>query len=167
VVKTVYLSLGSNLGEREQKLQAALDRLTATGVTVKRVSSVYETEPVDFKDQPYFLNLAAEAETSLFPMMLLSKIQKIELELGRRRAGPPKGPRAIDIDILFYGGFRIQSARLLIPHPRMHERRFVLAPMAELAPGLRHPTLRTTMRELLANLEGQKARKVDFAPRVE
>jgi 2-amino-4-hydroxy-6-hydroxymethyldihydropteridine diphosphokinase len=166
VVKTVYLSLGSNLGEREQKLQAALDRLTASGIIVKRVSSVYETEPVDFKEQPYFLNLVAEAETSLFPMMLLSKIQKIELELGRRRAGPPKGPRTIDIDILLYGGFRIQSARLAIPHPRMHERRFVLAPMTELAPSLRHPSLRMTMRELLANLEGQKARKVDFAPRV-
>jgi 2-amino-4-hydroxy-6-hydroxymethyldihydropteridine diphosphokinase len=166
VVKTVYLSLGSNVGERERMLQSALDLLNASGVAIKRVSSVYETEPVDFREQPFFLNLAAEAETRLFPMMLLNRIQKIEMALGRKRAGPPKGPRTIDIDILLYGAARVHSARLEIPHPSMHERRFVLAPMCELAPDLRHPELRGTMRELLARVEGQKVHKADFSPRV-
>jgi len=114
---------------------------------------------VDLKEQPFFLNLAAEAETDLLPMMLLSRTQKIERELGRKRSGSPKGPRTIDIDILLYGRVRIQSARLTIPHPRMHERRFVLAPLAELAPALRIPGMGGTVRELLANLEGQQARR--------
>ncbi len=165
-MKTVYLSLGSNVGERERMLQSALDLLNASGIVIKRVSSVYETEPVDFKEQRSFLNLAAEAETELFPMMLLTRIQKIELALGRKRAGPPKGPRTIDIDIMLYGAVRVHSAALTIPHPRMHERRFVLEPMSELAPDLRHPELRGTMRELLAQVEGQKAHKVDFTPQV-
>ena len=141
-------------------LQSALDCLQAPGLTIKRTSSIYETEPVDFKEQRSFLNLVAEAETELFPLMLLSRVQKLEVQLGRKRPGPAKGPRTIDIDILLYGASRIHSARLEIPHPRMHERRFVLAPMVELAPELRHPELRRTMRELLAGLEGQKVRKL-------
>jgi 2-amino-4-hydroxy-6-hydroxymethyldihydropteridine diphosphokinase len=165
-MKTAYLSLGSNIGDREAMLQAALDRLHSSDLVVRRVSSVYETEPVDFKEQRFFLNLAAEVETELFPMMLLTRIQKIELALGRRRAGQAKGPRTIDIDILLYGSSQVQSGRLEIPHPRMHERRFVLAPMVELAPDLRHPALRGTMRELLAAVEGQKLRKVNFTPRM-
>ena len=164
-MKTVYFSLGSNVGDREQMLQSALDRLYARDLKIHRISPVYETEPVDFKEQRSFLNLVAEAETELFPLMLLSRIQKIETQLGRKRTGPPKGPRTIDIDILLYGASRVRSARLEIPHPRMRERRFVLAPMADLAPDLRHPELRRTMRDLLASLEGQKVRKVDFKPR--
>jgi 2-amino-4-hydroxy-6-hydroxymethyldihydropteridine diphosphokinase len=173
VVKTVYLSLGSNLGDREQMLQSALDRLNAPDLRILRVSSVYETEPIGFKEQPFFLNLVAEGETDLFPLMLLSRIQKVELQLGRKRSGPrtgklrsqqplpdgrgsDNGPRTIDIDILLYGRFVIHSSRLDIPHPRLHERRFVLGPLVELAPDLRHPTLGRTMRELLASLEGQK-----------
>src|SRR6266852_1774410 len=147
-------------------LQYALDRLQARDLKIQRITSVYETEPVDFKEQRSFLNLVAEAETELFPMMLLSRIQKIEMQLGRKRTGPPKGPRTIDIDILLYGASRVHTARLEIPHPRMHERRFVLAPMADLAPDLRHPELRRTMRDLLASLEGQKIRKVDFTTRL-
>jgi 2-amino-4-hydroxy-6-hydroxymethyldihydropteridine diphosphokinase len=159
VVKTVYLSLGSNIGDREQMLQSAIQRLDASGLAVKRISSIYETEPVDFTEQRSFLNLVVEAETDLFPMMLLSRIQKIEIQLGRKRLGPPKGPRTIDIDILLYGRSTVHSARLEIPHPSMHKRRFVLAPMAELVPDLRHPTLQRTMRDLLAALQGQKIRK--------
>ena len=155
-MKTVYLSLGSNLGDREQMLQSALDRLHAADVRIRRVSAVYETEPIGFKEQRFFLNLVAEAETDLFPLMLLGRIQKVELQLGRKRTGPPNGPRSIDIDILLYGRAIVHSARLDIPHPRLHERRFVLAPLVELAPDLRHPTLGRTMRELLASLEGQK-----------
>jgi 2-amino-4-hydroxy-6-hydroxymethyldihydropteridine diphosphokinase len=165
-MKTIYLSLGSNIGDRAQMLQTALDHLQAPNLNIKRVSSVYETEPVDFKEQRAFLNLVTEAETELFPMMLLSRIQKVELQLGRRRTGPAKGPRTIDIDILLYGASRVHSARLEIPHPRMHERRFVLAPMVELAPDLRHPELRRTMRDLLTSLEGQKVRKTEFTPRI-
>jgi len=164
-MKTVYLSLGSNIGDREQMLQSAVDRLQSPDLKIHRISPVYETEPVDFKDQRAFLNLVTEAETELFPMMLLSRIQKVEMQLGRKRTGPPKGPRTIDIDILLYGASRVHSARLEIPHPRMHARRFVLAPMVDLAPDLRHPELHRTMRDLLASLEGQKVRKVDFTPR--
>jgi 2-amino-4-hydroxy-6-hydroxymethyldihydropteridine diphosphokinase len=165
-VKTVYLSLGSNLGDREQMLQSALDRLHAADLRIVRVSSVYETEPLGFKDQRFFLNLVAEAETDLFPLLLLGRIQKIELQLGRKRSGTPNGPRSIDIDMLLYGRSTVHSARLDIPHPRLHERRFVLAPVVQLAPDVRHPTLGRTMRELLEGLEGQTIRKVDFTPRM-
>ena len=160
-MKTVYLSLGSNLGDRELMLQSALDRLHTPELRIVRVSSVYETEPIGFKEQRFFLNLVAEAETDLFPLLLLSRIQKVELQLGRKRSGPPNGPRSIDIDILLYGRATVHSAHLDIPHPRLHERRFVLGPLVELAPDLRHPTLGRTMRELLASLEGQKIRKVE------
>jgi 2-amino-4-hydroxy-6-hydroxymethyldihydropteridine diphosphokinase len=171
-VKTVYLSLGSNLGDRELMLQSALDRLHASDLRILRASSVYETEPVGFKEQRFFLNLVAEAETDLFPLMLLGRIQKVELQLGRKRTGPrtgklrsqqplpdgrgSDGPRSIDIDILLYGRATVHSASLDIPHPRLHERRFVLGPLVELAPDLRHPTLGRTMRELLDSIEGQK-----------
>jgi 2-amino-4-hydroxy-6-hydroxymethyldihydropteridine diphosphokinase len=165
-VKTVYLSLGSNLGDREQMLQSAIDRLHGPDLRIQRISPVYETEPVGLKEQRLFLNLAAEAETDLFPMLLLSRIQKVELHLGRKRTGPLNGPRSIDIDILFYGRFTVHSGRLEIPHPRLHERRFVLGPLVELAPELRHPTLGRTMRDLLASLEGQKIRKTDFTVRL-
>ena len=164
-MKTVYLSLGSNLGDRELMLQSALDRLHAPDLRIRRISSVYETEPVGFREQRFFLNLVAEAETDLFPLLLLARIQKVELQLGRKRTGQANGPRSIDIDILFYGRFMVHSARLEIPHPRLQERRFVLAPLVELAPELRHPALGRTMRELLASLEGQKIRKADFTPR--
>jgi 2-amino-4-hydroxy-6-hydroxymethyldihydropteridine diphosphokinase len=166
VVKTVYFSLGSNIGDRQQLLQDAVDRLESPGLTVKRISSIYETEPMYVKEQRSFLNLAVEAETSLFPMMLLSRIQKIELALGRKRTGAPNGPRTIDIDILFYGTAAVHSVKLEIPHPRLHERRFVLAPMAELAPDFRHPRLHRTMRELLSQVEGQKVRKLDISLRI-
>jgi len=160
-VKTIYLGLGSNIGDREQMLQAALDRLNAPDLIVKRVSSVYETEPIYLKEQRQFLNAVVEAETEHFPMVLLSRIQKIEVALGRKRDGPQNGPRAIDIDILFYGNSTVTSGKLEIPHPRLHERRFVMAPMVELAPDFRHPRLHKTMRQLLAGVEGQQVRIID------
>jgi 2-amino-4-hydroxy-6-hydroxymethyldihydropteridine pyrophosphokinase len=161
VVKTVYLSLGSNIGDREEMLQSAVDRLQAPDLRIRRISPVYETEPMDYKDQRAFLNLVVEAETDLFPLRLLARLQKLEIQLGRKRTGPPKGPRSIDIDILLYGRFTVHSARLEIPHPRMHERRFVLAPLFDLAPDLRHPTLCRTIRDLLTSVEGQKVRRLD------
>jgi 2-amino-4-hydroxy-6-hydroxymethyldihydropteridine diphosphokinase len=161
-MKTVYLGLGSNIGEREQALQKALDRLGDAGVHVKRVSGVYETEPIGLADQRWFLNLVVEAETDLLPLQLLGRLQKIEVELGRRRA-TSQGPRTIDIDILFFGSFVIQAGRLVVPHPRLHERRFVLAPMVELTPDLRHPVFRRTMRDLLGSLSGQTVRRAGDA----
>jgi 2-amino-4-hydroxy-6-hydroxymethyldihydropteridine diphosphokinase len=147
-VKTVYLSLGSNIGDREGNLREALDQLEGAGVRIVRVSPVYETEPVDFTAQRWFLNLAVEAETELFPMQLLARTQKIERALGRVCL-VPKGPRTIDIDILLYGKAVIRSEALEVPHPRMAERRFVLAPLADLSPDLRHPVTRRTVREML------------------
>ncbi len=158
-MKRVYLSLGSNLGNREGNLEEALGRLESARLHILRRSSIYETEPVGVTGQPWFLNLAVEAETSYFPMMLLGKAEQIQREMGRRRQ-TKDGPRNIDIDILLYGQFRIESTRLVVPHPRMAERRFVLAPMVELAPELRHPLLKRTMRELLEQLRGQGVRKL-------
>jgi 2-amino-4-hydroxy-6-hydroxymethyldihydropteridine diphosphokinase len=156
-LKTAYLSLGSNVGDREAHLRHALERLEAADVHVAAKSQVYETEPQDLAGQPWFLNLAAEVETDLFPMQLLSRIQKIERDLGRQRlrAG---GPRTADIDILFYGRFVIDTPQLVVPHPRLHLRRFVLEPLSEIASDLRHPVLRKTVREMLAELQGQRVR---------
>lgn len=162
-MKTVYLGLGSNVGDREAMLQAAIDLLQARDLTVVRVSPVYETEPQDLRRQPWFLNLVAEVKTSLFPLQLLARIGKIEQQIGRRRT-VAKGPRPIDIDILLYGNFVVQSSTLVIPHERLTERRFVLAPLAELAPDLRDPRSRRSMRELLSAITGQAVRKVAFQP---
>lgn len=158
--KTVYLGLGSNVGDREQMLQAAIDRLKSPELRIVRVSSVYETEPQGRRNQRWFLNLVVEAETDLFPRQLLGRIAKIEQELGRRRM-LANGPRTIDIDILFYGNFVVDTPELSIPHPRFAERRFVLAPMVDLAPELRDPVSRRTMRELLPGTAGQAVRKVE------
>lgn len=147
-MKTIYLSLGSNLGDRHANLRAAIQRLAAPGLRVLHVSPVYETEPVDYTDQRWFLNLVLEAETSLFPLQLLARVQKVERALGRVRT-VPKGPRIIDIDILLYGAAVMHGGKLEIPHPRMAERRFVLAPLHDLAPTLRHPVTRATVAELL------------------
>jgi 2-amino-4-hydroxy-6-hydroxymethyldihydropteridine diphosphokinase len=163
-MKTVYLGLGSNMGDREANLQAALDRLHAPDLRVARVSPVYETEPLDFAAQGWFLNLVAEGETSLFPMQLLGRIGRIEQALGRRRT-VAKGPRVIDIDILLYARAVVRSAALEIPHPRLAERRFVLAPLADLAADLRHPVSHRTVREMLDATGGQKVRRAGFAPR--
>jgi 2-amino-4-hydroxy-6-hydroxymethyldihydropteridine diphosphokinase len=158
-VKTIYLSLGSNLGDREANLRAAIERLAAPDLRVLRTSPVYETEPVDYTHQRWFLNLVVEAETGLFPMQLLARIGKIERALGRART-VAKGPRTIDIDILLYGQAVVRSATLEIPHPRMAERRFVLAPLADLAPGLRHPVTHKTVREMLDAAPAQTVRLI-------
>ena len=154
--KTIYLSLGSNLGDREAQLRQAIRELSAGEVQVVRASSLYETEPVGLPGQPWFLNAVVEAATDLFPLQLLDRTQEIEIRMGRRRT-VRQGPRPIDIDILLYGNFRIQSERLIVPHPRMVERRFVLEPLAELAPELRHPVTHMTVRELLAGTSDRSA----------
>jgi 2-amino-4-hydroxy-6-hydroxymethyldihydropteridine diphosphokinase len=147
-VKTVYLALGSNIGDREANLRAAIQSLSAAGIPVLRESPIYETEPAGYAEQRWFLNMVVEAETALFPMQLLTRTGKIERALGRVRT-VPNGPRTIDIDILLYGDAVVRTPRLEIPHPRMHQRRFVLAPLSDLAPGLLHPVLRRTVRQLL------------------
>jgi 2-amino-4-hydroxy-6-hydroxymethyldihydropteridine diphosphokinase len=148
MAKLVYLGLGSNIGDRREYLKAAAERLSEVGVRVLRASPVYETEPVDHTAQGWFLNQVVEAETEMFPLQLLAATQRIERELGRVRS-VPKGPRTVDIDILFYGRAVVRSKRLEIPHPRMAERRFVLAPLADLAAELRHPATGRMVREML------------------
>lgn len=156
-MKHAFLSLGSNLGDREANLKGAVNRLEAAGVHVLRRSSIYETEPRDLPDQPWFLNLVIEVETELFPRMLLARTQAIELGMGRKRT-VAKGPRSIDIDILLFENFVIDTRELQVPHPRMSERRFVLEPLAELAPELAHPAIGKTVREMLAETQDQVVR---------
>jgi 2-amino-4-hydroxy-6-hydroxymethyldihydropteridine diphosphokinase len=158
-LKTVYLGLGSNVGDREANLREALKRLESEGTRVVRRSSLYETEPQELRDQPWFLNAVVEVETDLFPLQLLACIRNIEREMGRRRV-TSKGPRNIDIDILFYGRNVIDTPDLEVPHPRIAQRRFVLEPLAEIAPSFRHPLTGKTAIEMLATLEPQGIRRL-------
>jgi 2-amino-4-hydroxy-6-hydroxymethyldihydropteridine diphosphokinase len=156
---TVYLSLGSNVGDREAQLRDALFRLSAVGRVIA-LSSFYETEPVEFTQQPWFLNCAVAIETSSTPQQLMVAILRIEAEMGRQRR-QKKGPRSIDIDILLFDREIMESKELTIPHPAMHQRRFVLQPLAEIAPEALHPLLNKTIRELRDALPaGQAVRKL-------
>ncbi len=148
--KTVYLSLGSNVGYREENLRSAIARLAELGEVVA-VSSFFETEPVEFTTQPWFLNCAVALRTELMPKLFLSKTLALEQEMGRRRS-QPKGPRTIDIDILLFGNSVIHTPQLDVPHVAMHERRFVLEPLDEIAAGVRHPIFKRTVREMLQAL---------------
>ncbi len=148
VEKTVYLSLGSNVGARAKNLRAAIGELPHAGVAVKKVSSIYETEPVDLREQPWFLNCAVKAETHFDAMTLLRALREIETKMGSTKL-VAKGPRLIDMDILLYGSDTMDTPELQVPHPRMHLRRFVLVPLAEIAPEAVHPALKMTAAQLL------------------
>jgi 2-amino-4-hydroxy-6-hydroxymethyldihydropteridine diphosphokinase len=148
-VQIIYLSLGSNVGDREANLRAAIAALEGAGVRVRRVSSFYETEPVDFLEQPWFLNCVLEGETDAPAQTLLKELRRIEARMGSRKL-VAKGPRLLDVDILLYGDETVDTPELQVPHPRMKERRFVLEPLAEIAPKLRHPSWGGTVSDLLA-----------------
>jgi 2-amino-4-hydroxy-6-hydroxymethyldihydropteridine diphosphokinase len=136
-VTRAYVGLGSNLGDREAYVRAALGALAVEpGIEVIAVSSFRDTEPDGIVDQPRFLNAAAALETALPPRGLLDRLLAIERRLGRTRTGPRFGPRTIDLDLLLYGDERVDEPGLEVPHPRLHERRFALEPLAELDPGL-------------------------------
>lgn len=149
----VYIGLGSNLGDRERAIQTALERLRGEEeIEVVAVSALRETDPVGYQDQPRFLNGVAALETQLEPSALLGRLQAVERELGRDRSGPRFGPRTIDLDLLLYGDERIDEPDLVVPHPRLAERTFVLEPLAELDSALEVPG-RGSVRALLARLQ--------------
>lgn len=155
----VYLSLGSNMGDRTANLREAISRLDALG-HVTAVSSFYETEPVELAAQPWFLNCAVAIKTHKMPKQMIGSILSLEQEMGRKRQ-QKKGPRNIDIDILLFGSSIIETEGLTIPHPGLHQRRFVLEPLAEIAPEVRHPVFKRSVKEMRDHLPpGQAVRKV-------
>jgi 2-amino-4-hydroxy-6-hydroxymethyldihydropteridine diphosphokinase len=147
-MKDIYLSLGSNIGERDQNIARAIESLPSHGVRLVKQSALYETEPVELRAQDWFLNCVANVETTLSPQELMQLLVKIERSMGRERL-VPKGPRIIDVDIVLYGAEIVTEPHLEVPHPRMADRRFVLAPFAEIAPEMIHPILQKTIRQLL------------------
>jgi 2-amino-4-hydroxy-6-hydroxymethyldihydropteridine diphosphokinase len=159
--KLVCLSLGSNVGDRIAHLRAGIAELGALGEVV-RVSSFYETEPLEVTNQPWFLNCAVKLDTEKMPKQLLSALLQIERRHGRNRAKDNcKGPRTLDLDILLFGSAVIETQNLTVPHPAMHQRRFVLEPLAEIAPEARHPVFKRSVKELWHALPpGQTVKKL-------
>lgn len=145
----IYLSLGTNLGDRETNLREGIAALAGAGVCVTRVSGIYETEPVDYLEQEWFLNCVVVGETELEAVELLRALRWMEARMGSKKA-IAKGPRLMDMDILLYGNETIDTPELQVPHPRMLQRRFVLVPLAEIAAGVRHPSWSGTAEEMLA-----------------
>ena len=145
---TVYLALGSNVGDRQANLRHATKLIIAAGVHLTNSSSFYETEPLDYLDQAWFLNAVVEAETDINPIDLLRVLRSIEIAMGSKKPFP-KGPRLIDLDILLYDDQAIDTPQLQVPHPRMLQRKFVLVPLVEIAPDLQHPSWPATAKQIL------------------
>ena len=153
---TVYIALGSNIGDREANLREAIGRLQREGVLVTKISSIYETEPVDYLEQAWFLNTVLEAQTDLLALDLLRRLRAIEISMGSHKPFA-RGPRLIDLDILLYDDETFDSQELQVPHPRMLDRNFVLVPLAEIAPTLRHPSWPATIQDVLARTKDRSA----------
>jgi 2-amino-4-hydroxy-6-hydroxymethyldihydropteridine diphosphokinase len=163
---TAYIALGSNLGDRAKTLDSALDRLSSLG-HISAQSSIYETEPVGFHDQPKFLNAVLALETNLEPVQLLRSLLGIEREMGRDRSRNVRnGPRALDLDLLLVGDVIVSGDELTLPHPGLQQRRFVLTPLAEIAPNLCHPQSKRTIAELLALLPDEADNRVSAVRRL-
>lgn len=159
----VYLALGTNIGDREKNLSEAVRLLGEAAVQVIKLSGIYETEPVDYLDQAWFLNAVLAAHTDLSPSALLGALRSIEGRMGSKKAFA-KGPRLIDLDILLYDDAAIDTPDLQIPHPRMLQRNFVLVPLAEIAPAVRHPSWPATAAELLARSSDRSAVRLAIPP---
>lgn len=159
-MEKAYIGLGSNIEPRKEYLDQSVKLLEASeGIQVTGISSIYETDPVDYLDQADFLNMVVEVETKLAPLQLLEACQQIETELGRKRL-IDKGPRTIDLDILLYGMEKLDLEALNIPHPSLHERAFALVPLQELAPGAKHPGHNRTIHSLVEQLTEEDVRGV-------
>ena len=156
-MSTVYIGFGSNIGDRLAHIQKALETLSKTeGITLQKISSIYTTDPVGYEAQAQFLNGVAAIQTSLSPLSLLHTLKDIETAIGRKHR-IRWGPREIDLDILIYGDLCVHTEKLVIPHPEMHLRGFVLVPLAEIASDVVHPIFQATVQTLLERLEGDKS----------
>jgi len=161
-LRRAFLSLGSNVGDRRKNLESATSALEREQIRILSRSAVYETEPQDVANQPWFLNMVVECESQYFPIQMLKVLKRIERELGRERAGAiRRGPRIIDIDILLLGNVVMNTPQLAIPHPRMFERRFVLEPLLEIAPELKHPRTKEPISRYAAGVARQRIKRFD------
>jgi 2-amino-4-hydroxy-6-hydroxymethyldihydropteridine diphosphokinase len=160
-LSTAYISIGSNLGDRLGYIRESIGKLEhSKEIRISKASSVYETQPTEYKDQPWFLNMVLKLETTLEPLNLLELLLAIENQIGRTRNRKYE-PRNIDLDFLLYNDLVLNSDKLTLPHPRMHERRFVLVPLAEIAPKVVHPLLKKSVERLLKELSTDSASKKD------
>jgi 2-amino-4-hydroxy-6-hydroxymethyldihydropteridine diphosphokinase len=159
---TAYISIGSNIGDKLENCRWGIRRLDCDTVWLKAESRIYQTEPVDYTDQDWFINLVVKIETLLDPNRLLQRLQSIQREAGRLKDSIRFGPRVLDLDIIFYDEVVINSKQLVVPHPRMHKRRFVLQPLCDIDPAITHPVLKTNVRTLLNRLDDNEQKIIEY-----
>lgn len=163
VKHTAYICAGSNIGDKLLNCQNGIESLTGSGPCIlKEQSQFYKTEPVDYQDQDWFINVIAKIETTFDPFQLLNQLNSIELAAGRLRNSVKFGPRILDLDIIFFDDLVINTSKLVIPHPRMHKRRFVLKPICDIDPTAVHPVLKKDVTHLLAHLKEDGQRVVEY-----